>query len=497
MAKPPVPAVFEQVSVLPVSAERAFAWHERPGAFERLVPPWDAVEIERVEGPPPPKPGSRVHLRIGLAPGIKVRWVAEHRDYEFGRLFRDVMINAGAAGPFAAWDHRHMFRDLAGVGGGDGTSELRDRIEFRLPMGALGRALGLSFTRAKLNAMFAYRHAITRHDLAMHARFSSRPRRRVLVSGASGILGTPLCALLSTGGHEVFRLVRPPRVSSENQIAWDPGAGTIDHAALARTRVDAVVHLAGENVNPGWTGRWNESFKRRFLDSRVRGTRLLVDAVTKLSEPPEVFVCASGTGYYGDRGEQTLVESDGPGDGFLSDVTLAWEREAMVASSRVGGAGVRTCVLRIGPTLTPRGGMLASLLASYRMGLGGRLGSGEQFVPWVGLDDCLAAMHECIMNPGLRGPINVTSPNPVRQMDFARTLARVLGKPLLGSPLTRGMPRLLGQMGQECLLASTRVHPAALVSAGFVFWQPELETALCHILGRVGPGGRVTTPADA
>lgn len=475
--------VFERVATLPVSVQTASAWHERPGAFERLTPPWERVEVvlapPRSPGlpapPPPPHPGSRVHLRIQIAPGIALPWIAEHRDFIPNELFRDVQIK----GPFAQWDHRHMFRALT-----DSSSELRDRIEFRPPLGVVGRALATAQIMSKLDRMFAYRHATTIGDLAMHARWAAHPRRRVLVSGASGVLGKPLCAMLTTGGHTVIPLVRAPRKASENEVAWDPSTlqgsgdpGGIDMNALERARVDAVVHLAGENVA---SGRWTPDFKRRFHDSRIRGTRLLVDALSRLSLPPTVFVCASGTGYYGDRDDEALDESSAPGHGFLSDVTTAWEREASLAQSR----GIRTCLLRIGPALTPKGGMLKSLLLSYQFGMGGKLGTGEQFIPWIGIDDCLAALHEAMMNPALKGAINVVSPRPVRQLEFAKVLGRVLSRPLLGGTVSTIAARAMGEMARECLFASANIRSLALTHAGFEFRHPELETCLRHVLGR-------------
>ena len=453
----------ERRSRLPVPADEAFAWHERPGALERLLPPWEHTDVvERDEGV---RDGARTVLRVRVGPG-STRWVAVHRDYIAGRQFVDEQVE----GPMASWRHLHRFEP-----DGPGTSLLTDRVEYSAPFGVLGAAADLWVARPRIARMLDYRHRVLPADLATHARYRDRPRLHVAITGATGLLGSTLTHFLTTGGHRVTPVTRDPRVPGA--IRWDPAAGLLDPGHL--TGVDAVVHFAGETVGV----RWTEARKRRIRESRLQSTRLLAETIARMDRPPRVLVSASGVGAYGNRGEETLTESsstvDAPSDFF---VELAREWEAATEPARA--AGVRVVIARLGVVLTPAGGALRQMLPAYRLGGGGRMGSGDQWMSWIVMDDALGALHHALMHDALSGPVNLTSPEPVRSRDFASTLGRVLRRPALVPVPAAGLRLLFSEMADVALLASQRVQPARLLETGFDFRYPSLEGALRHVLGR-------------
>jgi uncharacterized protein (TIGR01777 family) len=296
----------------------------------------------------------------------------------------------------------------------------------------------------------------------------------VAVTGASGLVGSRLCAFLTTGGHRVSRLVRRPPASLD-EVRWDPAAGRADLGALEGA--DAVVHLAGETIAGG---RFTDARKALIRDSRVAGTRTLVEALARLRRPPGVLVSASAIGYYGDRGDTLLDEASAPGEGFLPQVCREWE----AAAAAVAGRGVRVVLPRLGIVLSPAGGALAKLLTPFRLGAGGRVGSGRQFMSWIDLDDAIGALHFALGAATLAGPVNLVAPAPVTNAEFARALGRVLGRPARVPFPAPAVRLLLGEMGEALLLASQRVRPRRLEEAGFGFRHSTLEAALRFELGR-------------
>ena len=297
----------------------------------------------------------------------------------------------------------------------------------------------------------------------------------VLVTGSSGLVGSALVTQLESDGHAVTRLVRSRRGGGEARVLWDPEAGTIDSASLEG--LDAVVHLAGESIA---AGRWTAARKARILESRVKGTRLLADALAGLQERPKVLISASAVGYYGDRGEESLREESASGSGFLAEVCRQWEAAAAPAAQ----GGIRVVHPRFAMILSTAGGALQRLLLPFRLGLGGRLGSGRQFMSWVALDDAVGAICHALTHDDLQGPVNTASPTPLRNREFTRTLGHVLRRPTV-FPLPAFAARLaFGQMADELLLTSQRVVPAKLLASGYQFGFPDLESALRHVLGK-------------
>jgi hypothetical protein len=459
---------FIKRSPMPVSADRLFQWHSAADAFARLTPPWERVELEQHQGI---HNGARAVIRTNVGP-FTIRWVAEHHDCIQGRQFCDRQIT----GPFARWEHTHRFEPLNGD-----QSTLEDRIEFELPLGTLGRILGEASVQRKLERLFTYRHRITADDVAAHGKFTAHGTMNILVSGATGLIGSALLPFLSTGGHAVVPLTRTgarPSASNQSQrVEWNPDANSISGTALEG--FDAIVHLAGENI----AGRWTPAKKARIRDSRVNATRLLCKALAKLSHPPKVLVCASAVGIYGDRGDDRLDETSAPGADFLAEVGREWEAAAEPA--RV--AGIRVVHLRFGIVLSPRGGALAKMLPVFRLGLGGRVGSGEQFWSWIALDDAIGAIHHTLLTESLSGPVNAVAPQLMRNAEFTSTLGRVLGRPTLLPVPAFALRLAFGEMAEATLLASTRAEPRGLLEGGYAFRFPQLEPALRHLLGRAAP----------
>ena len=298
--------------------------------------------------------------------------------------------------------------------------------------------------------------------------FLSLPPLTVAVSGATGLIGTALVQRLRAGGHDVRRLLRSSRHAAPGDVVWDPASGALHPTAL--TGVDAIVHLAGEPV----AHRWTTERKHAIRASRVRATEQLALAIRAMDPRPRVVLSGSAVGYYGDRGDALLDEKSGPGTGFLSDVCVAWED----AAAPIAEAGVRVVTLRTGIVLSPRGGALAKLLPIFRLGGGGPLGSGRQWMSWIALGDHLRAMEHAIGAESLHGPVNLVAPNPVTNADFATTLGRVLARPALVPVPAFALELLYGEMARSTLLAGQRVLPRSLSASGFEFAEPTLEGAL-------------------
>jgi len=459
---PPSPVVLERSSRLPFPAEAVFAWHERPGAFERLTPPWERARvIERSGGL---EDGARTVIRVGAPLGL--RWVARHRDYEPNRQFADEQVE----GPFARWMHLHRFAPH-----GAAACVVTDRIEYVPPLGAVGAAADPLLIRPRLERMLAYRHELLTGDLEFHARYADRPRLRMAVTGAGGLIGQALIPFLSTGGHELIRAVRGQ--ARRGEVAWNYELGRVDAAGLEG--LDAVVHLAGENI----AARWTEGRRRRILESRMIGTRFLCETLARLRRPPRVLVSASAVGIYGNRGDEILTETSPPlaaRQDFLMEVGREWE----AATEPARAAGIRVVLPRFGIALTPAGGALGRMLPPFRLGLGGPLGHGRQWMSWIAMDALLGAIHHAVMTESLAGPVNVTAPHPATSRDFATALGRVLERPA-AVPVPAIVLRLaFGEMANVALLSSARVLPARLQETGYAFRYPGLEGALRFLLGR-------------
>jgi len=297
---------------------------------------------------------------------------------------------------------------------------------------------------------------------------------RLAITGSTGLVGSEAVTVLSAAGHEVVRMVRRVPAPGEKAVRWDPVAREIDAAGLEG--MDAVVHLAGENVG---SGRWTAARKAAIRDSRVNGTRLLCDALAGLARPPKTLVCASATGYYGDRGEEALTEESLPGTGYLAEVCREWE----AASDPAARKGIRVVALRIGMVLSPKGGALPRMLPLFRAGLGGVIGSGRQYVSWVALDDLSHIILHALQRGDLSGPVNAVAPRPTTNREFTEALGKALSRPTpLPVPAFALRLAVGREMADALLLSSARAVPRRLEGTGYRFRFPELGPALRHML---------------
>ena len=296
-----------------------------------------------------------------------------------------------------------------------------------------------------------------------------------LVSGSTGLVGSALVEALTSKDHRVVRLTRSESAQGEPAVQWDPASGTLEPSAF--DGIDAVVHLAGESIAEG---RWTDAKKARIRDSRVEGTQLLCRTLASLQTRPRALVCASAIGFYGDRGDERLTEESPPGAGFLPDVCRQWED----ATAPARDAGVRVVNLRIGIVLSPRGGALGKMLPPFKMGVGGVLGDGRQFMSWITRGDLVAVIEHALKTEALSGPLNAVSPQPVTNRQFTKTLGSVLGRPTV-FPMPAFAARLVfGEMADALLLSSTRVVPAKLNESEFPFQHTDLESALRDLLAK-------------
>ncbi|MBC8029469.1 MAG: TIGR01777 family protein [Pyrinomonadaceae bacterium] len=295
---------------------------------------------------------------------------------------------------------------------------------------------------------------------------------RILISGAHGLVGTALIKALEPEGHNILRLVRyTPR--DESEIEWSPDRYSI---ALARLEgFDAVVHLAGESIAEG---RWTDEKKKRIRESRARGTQLLSDALANLASPPRTMISASAIGYYGNRSDELLTEQSAPGDDFLAEVCVAWEKATSLSAEK----GIRTVNARFGVILDKDGGALAKMLPPFRMGVGGRIGSGKQWMSWIALDDVIGALKFALVSETLSGPVNFVAPNPVTNAEFTKTLGKALSRPTIFPIPAFGVRLVFGEMADALLLSSQRVEPGQLKTSAYPFKYSQLDAALQHIM---------------
>ena len=452
---------FEHQTKINAPQQSVFDWFERRGSFRRLMPPWEVAEEVRADENL--KDGAQRVFRFPMGP-IKMTWVAEHLAYEPPHRFEDVMKK----GPFRSWHHVHRFEHEAGF------TTVHDEVEYRLPLGPIGRLFGSKMVRKRLQRMFKARELRLIRDLERHAEFSHLARKRILISGSSGLIGTQLVAFLDTGGHDVWRLVRREIREGQNEIRWDPASGSINLSEIEG--FDIVIHLGGAGIGDK---RWTEKRKALIVESRRASTTLLAETLSNLQSKPEVFIVASAIGYYGDRGDEILTEDSPSGEGFLTDTVLAWESYADSARA----AGIRVINLRNGIVLSATGGALGRMLLPWKMGGGGSIGNGKQWMSWISMDDEIYAIHHLAMAEGTEGAYNLTAPNPTRQKTFAKTLGRVLWRPAFAPIPKISMRILFGELAGPLLFEGQNVRPNRLQELGYNFEHENLEPALRDSLG--------------
>lgn len=452
---------FTYTSTFPCSKEELYTWHTRPGALERLLPPWEKTSVISRHGGI--NPGGKVVLKMHAGP-LPLQWHARHIENIPGIMFRDMQ----AKGPFSQFIHTHRF-ESARQG-----CRLEDYIEYSLPCHSLLPDFVSNKVQTALKRVFKYRHETMRRDIILHKKYSRAPLR-ILISGASGILGSALKPLLTTGGHEVWTLVRRKADPQANEIYWDPQQGIIDTASLPA--LDGVIHLAGDNIG---VGRWSKEKKKRVIDSRVQGTRLIAQTIAGLSPKPKVFLSASAVGFYGDCVDTCICEKEPSGIDFISGVCSMWEQSARPAEK----AGIRTVFMRIGVVLSPQGGALQRLLATSSIGFFKSFGSGDQYISWISIEDMIYAMLHALQTESLQGPVNIAAPSPVTNAELMAALAKVNNRPLLPSIPAGFLKTLYGQMASEVLLSGCRVNTEKLENSGYQFQYPDLIQCLETLLGK-------------
>ena len=462
--------VFERQTEIPCSAAALFRWHAAPLAFERLAPPWDRIEV--LEPLPRLEDGARTTLTTALGP-LDLSWTARIEGVRDGADGQEAgFVDVQERGPFGSWRHEHRF-----VPAGAARCTLHDRITYELPA-IPGSVVAASSVADRLARTFRFRHDTTLRDIellndlnTLDASRAGRTPLRVLITGASGLIGQELRTLLSVLGHTPLRAVRR-EARAADEVRWDVDSGRVE----TKEPLDAVVHLAGEPID----GRLGAAHLGRVRASRIDATRKLVAGVAALPHPPRVFVCASGISWYGDRKDTVVDEDSARGAGVLADVAVGWEEAAATAEAH----GMRRVSVRTGLALSPRGGALKKQLPPFLAGVAGPLAGGAMFQPYLAIDDVAAIYARAIVDDRVRGPVNAVPPEAPDNREFTRTLARILGRPAVMPVPAFALRALFGGIADEGLLTSCRAAPTRMRALGHRFRHPNVEDALRHVLGR-------------
>ena len=429
-------------TVVDAGIDSTFEWFEHEGSFRRLMPPWEVAEEVRADDSL--EVGSQRVFRFPApgAPFLKMTWVAEHTAYDPPHHFSDTMVK----GPFWSWNHDHNLVESGG------KTTVRDEVTYQVPFGPLGnladRILGGMLVRGRISKMFKARELRLQRDMKEHSRFAHEGRKRILVAGSSGLIGTQLVAFLDTGGHDVWRLVRRPVKEGAKELSWAPDKGVLESSDLEG--FDVVIHLGGAGIGDK---RWSKKRKQLIVDSRRESTMLLSETLSKLDKKPESFIVASAIGYYGNRGDEDLDETSSPGSGFLTDTVIDWESFTDPARD----AGIRVINLRNGIVLSATGGALGRMLLPWKMGGGGPLAGGKQWMSWISLDDEVYAIHHLMMTSSCSGAYNMTAPEPVTQRVFSKTLGSVLRRPAIAPIPGFTMKILFGELAGPLLIEGQKL----------------------------------------
>ena len=468
---------FESTLEVSVPIEKLFSWHENPGAFERLTPSFDPVKVSKRMGG---VDGGTVYIDMKAGP-IPLTWVAQHHSYKKNVQFLEDQTSGPFVGPLpfwnGTWHHQHLFKKVDSK-----NSIVTDRLNYDFPMDPFGSIFGSWYTKKRLKQMFAYRRNITENDLYEQSKYKGKPLD-IAVTGGSGLVGAELMPYLTTAGHKVENIVRGR--PKKGELGWNLQKGTISNLEGK----DAVVHLAGEPINKPIAGvvpvPWTKWKRKEILESRVKGTRILAEHLASLNNPPKVLVCASAIGYYGDNGGALLSEDGGNGNDYFSRVVKEWEAAAKPAID----AGIRVVFLRLAPVMSPQGGALQVLSLPAMLGSSPPVAGGKQWWSWIAIDDVIGSIYHSIITESLSGAVNVASPNPVRQKEWAATLAKVfwgrLGKLTTLIPVPEFILKtFLGEFGDVLALSSIKVDSSKLIESGYKFRFEDLENCFRHLLGK-------------
>ena len=433
-------------------------WHHANDVFHRIQPPWESAKI--VKKAAAIANGLEEHIQIQMGP-LKKIWIARYQDVIKGKQFCDLQVS----GPFKFWFHKHVFHD-----NGNGTSTLEDNISYSPPLGGFGQFLAGSMVRKKLEMMFKYRHKVTREDVKRHHR-NKVDSKKILISGGTGLVGSQLSPLLKSMGHEVFILTRNPK--SENHISWNLEKKEIDREKLKE--IEVVINLAGASI----AGLWTRKGKEKIYNSRVEGTKFLVDSLIKYSPKLEAFLSASGSGVYPLNTGDFYDEKGPVGNTFLGKLAQDWE----CAADPLAEKGIRTAHFRIGVVISSLGGALQKMLTPAKFCLGGPWGNGRQHMSWIAIDDLADILTYAVSDKRYEGVINTVADQSIEVNDFFKTLGRVLKRPQLFRVPSFVMKSLPGGMGKEVFLGDNRAVPGFLRSINYKYRHEDLESALRLQLG--------------
>jgi uncharacterized protein len=456
--------VFERTTEIPCSAAALFRWHAAPLAFDRLAPPWERIRVRvpltKLED------GATTTLATGFGP-LELSWTARIEDVRDGTDGKEAgFVDVQQSGPFGAWRHEHRFLPIDAQ-----RCTLHDRITYELPK-IPGSFVASGSIEERLTRTFRFRHDTTRLDVELQNALPKVPQMRVLITGASGLLGTEIRTLLSVLGHTPLSAVRR-EARAPDEVAWDVSTGRVD----AHDAIDAVIHLAGEPID---AGRLDEAHLARVRESRTTVTRKLITGLAALKAPPRVFVCASGIAFYGDAKDTLVDEDSARGAGLLADVVVGWEDAAATAETH----GMRRVSVRTGLAMSPRGGALARQLPAFLAGVAGPLAGGAMVQPYLAIDDVAAIYVRALLDERLRGPVNAVPREAPTNRAFTKTLAHVLGRPAVMPVPAFALRTLFGRLADEGLLSSCRAAPTRIRTTGHAFRHATVEAALRHVLGR-------------
>lgn len=445
------------------SQQEVYNWHLKKRVFERCIPPSEMIDVICSEGKPN-RIGSKISFRFKL---FKLFWSKQLLEYTHSvknESFRLVQKK----GFFDSYTYETILTPQS-----PHTTEIVDCFELTHCFPSFLNPIINRYLKRRMAKILSYKHELIDHDIGMIQKYPFKKPLKVLISGAHGLIGKNLVYFLEFMGHDVWTLSRKS-CEMEKVVIWNPRTGECNRNDFEG--FDAVIHLAGENIGKGW---WTKQKKERVLKSRTKGTELLVDIIKSLANPPKAFISASAIGYYGNRGNELLNEKSGPGKGlFISEVCEQWER----ASRELEEKGIRVAHARFGMVLSSEGGALKKMLPLFKWGIGGKIGTGHQYISWIAIDDVVGGLYHVMMTPKLLGPVNIVAPNPVPNDVFSKKLAQVLNR-WLGPALPEFAVRLLmGQKGEELLLSSARVEPQRLSESGYNFHYPKLCQALEHVI---------------
>ena len=451
-------------SLINFSTLKVMSWHLRPNMEQRSLPPWENFKL---------KNSSEGSLQEGRKLYI-YRKVMGILPQEIVLEYRNIILNQGfelhqVKGPFCKWVYKMKLQRQ-----GEHTCEIIDQIHFMYRKPKFLIFLMYRHLEKRVKKIFKYKHEILQSDLMLLEKYPYHQPLKILVSGATGFVGSFLCSFLEFAGHDVWILSRSKKINKRKVIIWDPLVPEIREKDFEG--FDAVINLAGENISTGW---WTEKKKNSILNSRYKGTENLVKVLASLKCLPKTFISASAVGFYGDRQHEILTEDSSSGKRlFLSKVCQYWERAAFDLEER----GVRVVCTRFGMILSIKGGALKKMLLPFQLGIGGRIGNGRQYISWIAIDDLIGSLYHVLMTPRILGPVNCTAPNPVNNACFAKELAKVINRwPGPAFPAFM-IYLLLGQKGEELLLSSSWVEPRKLLKSGYTFQYPILRQALEHVL---------------